>query len=476
MIVFRSRLASAAFLASAARLVGAAFLTAACGTQANSGETGPGAGKPAETAEFTRPLPTARGTVMVWPDQLDQSLTDAQVRFAATHFVGTQKAIHRLSSRLRAISPDFLVLQYRLATGLSTVNNITGRDTWDRDTVEPTDTLVANDPRRTQETQYLHEPPECATRIAHADSYFLADIRNEAWQAAHTEEILRRMPTNDFDGVFLDTAHLRIDGFTPATWYVRFCGADISQLAGCWSGPARRYFEHLTRRLHAGARKYYAVGNFGPLITGWDSNDYLAPLDGGMVELFMWMGGPLEELDWHLSVARILRLIGNEKILIAEPMGYPLDAPAARSWILGNFLLLQGRHSYAAFYPSGTETTAAPVWLPEYEVDLGQPTAPLPSTPAGLCTAAPEERRCGGLYQRTYERGFVVVNPADAARTSTLPPSPEGKRWAALEFSGGGFVGADGRLPVMHTEAKTLADDKILVPPRSATVFQMISR
>lgn len=459
-------------------LAGAVFFHGACSRQANSGE--PAAAAP-QTAPggpgFARPLPAARGRIMVWPDQFDQNLTDAQIRFVATHFVGTQKIVHRLSSRIRALNPGFLVLQYRLATGLSTVDNLTVRDTWDRDTVEPTDMGHLGDPRRTQEDHYLHDPPGSTTRVRHADSYFLADVRSEAWQTAHTDEILRRMAPNDFDGVFLDTAHLRTDGFSPGDWHVRFCHPDVTRLAGCWAEPARRFFERLTARLHAGPQKYYAVGNYGPLITGWDSNDYLDPLDGGMIELFMWVGRePVGETDWHLSVERTLRLLGNEKIMIAEPMGYPLDAPQARSWILGNFLLLQGRHSYAAFYPTGTDTTVAPVWLPEYEVELGLPEAPLPASPASLCTAKPEPRRCGGLYRRAYERGLVFVNPSDQARTATLPPAPEGKAWVSLEFHGGGYVGTDGRAPIMRTDTKLATSAEISVPAHGAVIFQRISR
>jgi hypothetical protein len=447
----------------------------ACGQASGTDEPGPTTTAPASAPGgpgFARPLPESNGRIRVFPDQLGQNITDAQARFAATHFVGSQKLLRRTSARIRAHNPGFLVLQYRLATGLSTAENITERDTWAADTIEPT---APPDPRRTDEAWYLHDPPGSTTRVVHADSYYLADVRSQGWQGGHIAEILRRMPLNDFDGVFLDTAHLRTDGFTPGDWHARFCDPEIPKLTKCWTPPMRAYYQQMTERLHAGSSKYYVIGNFGPLVTGWDTNEELTTLDGGMIELFMWLGGArLDERDWHISAGRILNLLGNEKVMIAQPVGYPAGDPGARSWILGNFLLFQGRRSYAAFYPSGTEATGAPVWLPEYEVDLGPALAPLPASPAGLCTQAPETRRCGGLYARAYTRGMVFVNPADASRPAQLPEPAAGTRWAELSFSGGGFVGENGQPPAGRVEQKNASPGTISVPARSAVVFQMI--
>jgi hypothetical protein len=434
----------------------------------------PGPPTPAPGKAFERPLPLSEGRVLVFSDQLSQTMSDAQVRFVGKHYVGSQKLIRSLAARIRSHNPGFLNLQYRLATGLSTVPNLTGEDTWDVDTVEPTAPGFPNDPRRTIEAHYLHDPPGSAQRVSHVDAYFMADVRNPAWHEAHIDEILRRMPLNAFDGIFLDTAHLRIDGFTPADWHVRFCDPDVTKLPSCWTAPAKAYFTRLVERLHAATPPAYAIGNYGPLITGWDENDELAPLDGGMVELFMWVGGAaIGERDWHLAVDRILRLIGNERVMIAQPVGYA-DSPVARRWIAGNFLLLQGRRSYAAFYPAFVEPNAAPVWLPEYEVDLGPPAAPLPATPAPLCTDRASARACGGLYARAFARGHVFVNPADTPRTGRLPPAPAGYTWAALDFVGGGFVGADGQTPIGRIERKKTPPGEIGLGPRDAAIFQMI--
>lgn len=433
----------------------------ACGSKAGPGEAPP-APVPPDSSGYKRPLPEVKGPILVWPDQLASDLSPWQVEFVAKRFVGSQKLPRKLSDRIRAHNPGFLVLQYRLATGLSTAHNLVREDTWGPDATEAA-----------IESFSLRGS---TGRVAHPDQYFLADVRNPAWQDQHIAEILQRMPLNDFDGIFLDTAHLRIDGFRPNDWHISFCDPDVTKLAGCWDAPARRFFERLVERLRAGTPKYRAVGNFGPMVTSWDPNDYLAPLDGGMVEQFMWMRGPLNEADWHISASRLLKLLGNERIFIAEPQGYPADDPATRRWLLGNYLLFQGRRTYAAFYPAGTDSVGPPVWLPEYEVDLGLPEKPLETTLAPLCTGSSEARRCSGVYRRAYARGLVFVNPGSSARNTTLPPPPAGTDWVTLDFVGGGYVGRDGEPAPGRVLEKIVPPGDFSLAASSALIFRAVAR
>jgi hypothetical protein len=209
----------------------------------------------------------------------------------------------------------------------------------------------------------------------------------------------------------------------------------------------------------------------GMLVTGWSDDAYLEPLDGGMVEGFMWpFGQPLNERDWHLQVERILRLIGNDEILVAQTYGYGLDDQRARRWIFTNYLLLKGRHGFAAFYPNGTGLVEAPVWLPEYDLVLGAPEAELPPTPHGLCTLDADDFTCGGVYARRFAQGVAVVNPSPDRRTFDPGPAPAGTRWTQARYTGGGYVGADGR-----PAAQSLDFDAVEVPvtlePSTATVL-----
>jgi hypothetical protein len=398
---------------------------------------------PLEPTVFSRPLPNTSDKIYVFADQLGNKLTAAQAKFAATHFVGSQKLTKNVSDQIRAYNQNFIVLQYRLAFGLAFVNNITGLNDWQLDTLEPGS---GNDPRTTKESYYMHVGGMAKEhRVVHKDSYYLADPRDQGWRDHHIGEILRRMPLNDFDGVFLDTAHLRIDGFAPYTWYESFCGASITVLDDCWNPPSTAYFNQVVNVLHGNSTAYYAIGNFGSLITSWDDNASLATLDGGMLELFMTSGDePLNEGDWHIIADRIVKLIGNDKILIAQPDGYSISNGEIRRWIAANFLLFKGSKSFLNLLPEGIYMVGPPAWFPEYELDLGPPKNKAASAVTSLCTSGPSAKSCSGVYLREYKFGFAVLNPAPTPRALTLPALPAGLFYRQAKFVGGGEVDGNG--------------------------------
>ena len=278
------------------------------------------------------------------------------------------------------------------------------------------------------------------------------------------------MPLNDFDGAFLDTAHLRFDGMTPPDWFVSFCDPVVQKLDECWKGPAQSYFERLVADFKAGPHPYLAIGNFGALITGWDDNEYLSPLDGGMIEHFMFVDGRLGENDWHIAAERITRLIGNDRVFIAEPFGYDLEDPAERTWILANFLLFKGKASFAAFYPGHLDAVGPLVWLPEYELDVGRAAAAASSLTA-LCTEGSGTKTCAGVYQRRYANALVVVNPAQDPRRFTLPMPSVGTTWAEVTFHGVGYVEPSGEKSSQRTVVTAVVGPTVELLPSSALVI-----
>ena len=58
-------------------------------------------------------FPDSGGRIALLVDQLPFSLSDAQLRFAATHYVGTQKLFLPETQKLRALNPAFVVLHVR---------------------------------------------------------------------------------------------------------------------------------------------------------------------------------------------------------------------------------------------------------------------------------------------------------------------------------------------------------------------------
>jgi len=90
------------------------------------------------TAASDRVFPDVFTRVGVLIDQLPNAMTDAQVQFVATHFVGSQKLTVDISARLRAVNPGFIVLHYRLANwqGAPGVAYIRDGRTWSSDFAE----------------------------------------------------------------------------------------------------------------------------------------------------------------------------------------------------------------------------------------------------------------------------------------------------------------------------------------------------
>ncbi len=397
---------------------------------------------PPPNAGFHRELPNTWNNMAVFPDQMG-NLSQAQAQFVAQHFVGSQKMTKNLTDPIRAFNPNFVVLEYRLTYGLSFVSNITELNTWALDTLEPGS---GNDPRTTQESYYYHHNNQ---RVIHGDQYYLADVRNTAWQDYAINEMLRRMPLNDFDGAFLDTSHIRLDRFSPYSWYESFCGSDVTTLDNnCWGPAATTYLTKLTEQFHNGNSKYYSIGNLGSLITGWDNSEYMKPLDGGMVENFMMEGtAALNQSDWNLAGRNILNLLGNDKIFIAQPYIGSTNDINVRKWILANFLLFKGTHSYLSLYTGEVGMVEAPPWFPEYELMIGAPLQNVPNSMGNYCVGNYNSSNgdCNGIYARNYQCGYVIVNPSSSSRNYNIPAAPNGLSYAEFNFSGGGFVNSNGQ-------------------------------
>lgn len=61
-----------------------------------------------------REFPDSAGKIALLVDQLPFSLTPAQLSFAASHFVGSQKLFLPETQALRKLNPGFIVLHYHL--------------------------------------------------------------------------------------------------------------------------------------------------------------------------------------------------------------------------------------------------------------------------------------------------------------------------------------------------------------------------
>jgi len=104
--------------------------------------------------------------------------------------------------------------------------------------------------------------------------------------------------------------------------------------------------------------------------------------------------------DWQLQMTRALSLVNAGKIVIGQT--YPNGSDVnERLFVLGTYLLIKGNRTYVNLESYGQ----AIQWQPEYGINLGTPTDPVPANIATLFNTT------WNLYVRHYANGMVLVNP-----------------------------------------------------------------
>jgi hypothetical protein len=355
-----------------------------------------------------RSFPDTRDGIFVFADQIPPGNTDAQNRFAATHYLGTQKMIRDDIEAIRVYNPDFLHLHYKLSVGQgdSTILFIDGND-WvtDWDYVNQQDDWFVTDGE--------------GTRIRHVpDGWYLMDVSGQisgagedGWKEYWASTCIEQMRHNAADGVFADSYDIAVvnaDFLDPP--YFWFEGTNPLTY---WVPHLEIFGNYITEQLHAQPERFYVLPNLGFQVTSWDTTDY-AFADGGMIEGFAQWGGdnPFSLSDWKLQMNRILALVALDKILICQSYMWDAWDMDDRGFYLGCYLLVKGHHTYVNILSGGPGQNMQ--YYPEYDVDLGPYLDEPPLDVDSLYVPELD------LYRRDYEKGFVLVNPTWETRDVAL--------------------------------------------------------
>jgi hypothetical protein len=198
---------------------------------------------------------------------------------------------------------------------------------------------------------------------------------------------------------------------------------------------------------------YYFIPNVGQWITGRETTDY-SSADGVMIEgLAGWGYADYFELaDWQLQMDRILGLVNQDKIILAQQY-VNADNVNDRMFLLGNYLLIKGRYTYL-----NLELDLAPEWFPEYGIPIGRPLGSTPANIGALWDAS------WGVYTRTYSNGLVLVNPTGVTQTVSL-----GRTYYEATSNGGGDVPADGDVSAWTVSYASLTS--VTLAPNRASVL-----
>jgi Hypothetical glycosyl hydrolase family 15 len=223
------------------------------------------------------------------------------------------------------------------------------------------------------------------------DWMFAADIGNPAYQQRWADNVLAKLRSGGWDGVFMDDTNPTIKyHYDPAAVAkypndAAYSAATKSALAKI--GPQIRAAGKLVIPNFGAWREYASTVN------GW-----LQYVDGGMEEMLgKWSDdagqGYLTGVDWQLQLNAIKAAQSAGKAYLGVTHGSGTDRQAALyGW--GTVLLAaQGTASYTL-----ADDYATQHWFPEFDYDLGSP-------------AGGETADATGVHRRAFARGLVLVNP-----------------------------------------------------------------
>ena len=376
------------------------------------------------------PLPSGRSypdtntAIALLVDQLP-TMSQAQMQFATTHYVGTEKQILSVTQQLRALNPNFLVLHYHLCFWQSapTTNFIVDGKTWGND--YPTVT--------TNETWFWHNTSNQRVTSS-ADGKLLMNISVPAFAAYWEQSLEQQVEDGDYDGIMFDSASPALlqgeCGGNGANQDPRLAGTaakdtSFAELGNTtWIEAWQTWIGKLDADL--AAKGIPLIPNTSAFVTGWDDTDYTLT-HGAFVEGFADTG--LATSDWKASTNELLKLASLDKIVILQNYLSSASDVATRMYYLGNYLLVKGHHTYLDYFASGPLE-----WYPEWGIDLGAPTS---SATTDVTTLA-----SGGVYRRDFAKGSVLVNPTSSPVTVSL-----GGTYQQVTPTGGGAVDTSGTAP-----------------------------
>jgi hypothetical protein len=372
-------------------------------------------------------FPSTAVGIHVFEDQLPAGLSDQMVRFLATHVDGTQKMTLDSTNRFRAVNPNWTLLHYQLGVENGPVDYIINGG-WDNDFASTVDVPG-------HEGWFVHD--DNGQRIKDSiDIWYQMDISNPDWRQYWLDSVIQNLRATGSNAVFADSFTGGIGGamYDQPLNAVRYQGinaADPAYWPGgvTWTDQLGQLIDYVQAGLHATPEQFKFIPNLDARVTSWEPTGYYQNVDGAFLEGFgefgaTYFGAPS---DWILSMNRGLDLVNQDKIVIMQPyIGQPdsIGGLKQRTFLLATYLLLKGNHTYVNIVSSDG---GSPYYFPEYQLDLGPATTPLPTDVS--------QYLWNGVYRRDYVNGIVLVNPNDNIFTLDL-----GGNYQLVSSTGGGSI------------------------------------
>jgi len=223
------------------------------------------------------------------------------------------------------------------------------------------------------------------------------DVGNPTYQQRWADNVIAEVTARGWDGVFLDDVN-------PTMKYA----TDESQVAkypndAAYSAATESALAYIGPRIQASGK--LAIANFATWVEySSTQNNWLKYVNGALDEMFVKWGrnsgeGYRSESQWTRQLEEVKYAASQGKQFIGFTQGSSGETQAARFGYGTVLLGTNGTASYA-FTPNYTSET----WMPEFEYELGAPTAA-------------ETRDSNGVHRRTFGNGLVLVNPTGSNQT-----------------------------------------------------------
>jgi hypothetical protein len=379
-----------------------------------------------------RVFPDTSATIAVLTDQLP-TMSQAQMEFATSHYVGTEKQLVPVTEALRALNPNFLVLHYHLSMWQSAPSTTF---------ILPFSTCMAgaavcwtNDypTVTTNEGWFWHNASN--QRVASsADQKLLMNVSVTDFQQYWEQSLEDQVRAGEYDGIFFDSASPALlqgeCGGSGSMQDARLAGTNVKSTVfpelgnATWIVAWQTWIKKLNDDL--AAKGIPLIPNTSAFTTTWDTTNY--GLTAGIFDEG-FAGTGFAMADWIASTNELLKLAAADKIMILQNYLKAASDVATRMYYLGNYLLVKGHHAYIEYFAGGPLE-----WYPEWKIDLGAPASG-PATDVSTLLQS-------GVYRRDFARGSVLVNPSGAVVTVAL-----GGTYQRVVPSGGGAVDVSGAEP-----------------------------
>ncbi len=367
-----------------------------------------------------RPFPKSvydeqnRRSIFIFSDQLSSSLSEGEARFAATHYVGCQKVTRAAIDRIRKYNENFIHMHYKLGVTVDSMDTywMVLKGNWVSDNYqEGTNWFTV---RQHPDWQLKNARGEM---VVHGSPYrrVVMDLDNPEYRQWWVNSCIEEMTANAADGVFADTYTV------PAIWgrtnYPELFNDSVTVTLRDWIPKLNDYGAYLYSRLDSAG--FYFYPNIDNLQTGWaDRATHYWTGDSIHAAMLESWGNWSNSTDAQSAMQQAALIQHNGKFLHAEGYfgegrgpNYNLTDAQSRMWLAGTYLLCNQGRMYLSMYGSGEQWSFKPLWFPVYEIDLG----PFKSTWNSLSQVL-----WGNVFRRDYEKGFVVLNPSDNARSVDL--------------------------------------------------------